>query len=82
MEEKEKKSRTHPQGWGPRARTAPVVLLWSPRHCFCVSAAFEYGLWNVQLVGEEEGFRLANYTACYNDHAHPGSLARLSLSGI
>lgn len=75
----EKKAERIPKAGGPRARTAPLVLLWSPRRCFCVSAAFEYGLWNVQLVGEEEGFRLANYTACYNDHPRPGSLARLLL---
>lgn len=41
---------THPQ-WRNRELNSASAALWSSQHCFCVSAAFEYGLWNVQLVG-------------------------------
>lgn len=41
---------THPQGQG-RVLNSASGALWSSQLCFCVSAAFEYGLWNVQLVG-------------------------------
>lgn len=36
----------------PRVLNSASGALWSSQRCFCVSAAFEYGLWNVQLAGK------------------------------
>lgn len=63
---------THPQGWSLELNSASVAL-WSLQHCFCVSTAFGYGFMEC-TAGGEEGFRLPNYIACYNDHPYPISV--------